>query len=1137
MLGYVLAAVVVVISLLLAWAVGLIGALSGVPLLLTRVLLLLLGIAGAVLLVLRERRRHTAGPKTPEATALDTLLNEAEGKLAASSRASGRRLRALPLLYVLGEADAAKTTAVLKGGLEPELLAGEVYRDRDVVPTPLANVWYTESAVLIEAGQAVRDNPVLWNRLVLRTRPDTFRSAFGQATPFRAAVLCVSCEQLLKGTNTEALQAAAAAQGVYLRQLARLLGSQVPVYVLLTKLDRVAGFAEYVRNLTPEEASSLLGGVPLVSGTGGASYAERASAAIAGAYDTLIFSLAEARLDLLNRENDPALLGQVYEFPRELRKFRDALTTYLVELARPSHLNVNPHLRGFFFTGVRAYLRQISASAPGPLPVPQQADAGATGVFSFQAPAQPLSAPMASGGAEKIAQWTFLPRFFPHAVLGDKDALAITTGSSHGLFLRRLLYGGLAALLLIYLSLLTVSYMHNAALERSIESASTALASAPSGTGTLATVNQLTLLDGLREHLVQLEAYRDQGPPMSYRWGLYRGDLLLQPTRQLYFSHFRSLLLNRTQTNILASLNALPATPTPGADYNTTYAALRAYLITTNHPDKSTPDFLSPVLEPFWQNGAALDSTDQQQLAMRQFDFYARELPTRNPYNIAPVDATVTHTRAYLASFGGFERIYQSMLTAAEKAAPPIDFNQQHPGSAETVVEPHVIPAAFTKRGFVFMQDALANSDRFFKGESWVLGDQAPPSINVAGLQQQLLNRYHADYLAQWRAFLKDATVVHYRDLKDAGAKLTVLSGNNSPLLALLATVSQNTSVGDPQISNAFQAPQALVPGAGDVYIAPSNKTYVDALLTLNSAINQVTQNPAGASDPAAAAPVSAAASAAHLASQQSAQAFHLDPQAHLDATTLALMEAPIASAEALVHGLGPAAANAGGKSFCAAFASTFAKVPFNPQSSVQATPAEVTALLQPGTGALWQFYNSNLKALLVQQGAEYGVAPNPPMQVNPAFLHFFNRAASLSQTIFPPGATAPALTFGLRNLPSDGIQTTQVKVDTQTLTNAEASKQFTWNAQTAQTASLTANNLPLTFEGPWAVFLMLGKAKAQKVGAAYNLSFPLEVANTPVKAPDGTPVVARFELSGPGAEVLAPGALSGLHCVGVVSH
>lgn len=1130
MLLYVFAALAILISLLLTVVSTYFG-LQGTPLLLVRLLFVVLGVAAAAALVWFAKKRttpKTADGKVEDTSAIDDLLREADKRLAASPQAGAKRLRDLPLLYVLGDAGSAKTTIVVKSGLEPELLAGQVYRDKDVVATQVANIWFSNRTALLETGDAVRKSPALWKYLVTRTRSGALTAA-RKGAPFRAAIVCVSCEQFMGAQTTESMQAAAGGLNVQLRELAQSIGASVPVYVLLTKLDRVPGFTEFVRNLSPDEGKALLGAAP--QGLGG--NMEQALAAATGALDGLLFSLGEARLDLLARETDPQQLAPAYQFPRELRRFRGLLSTWLAELNKPSHLSSNPDLRAFCFTGVRPIsVQQVSAMPHPVLPAARLAN-DATGVF--QVPQTSALPPLAASSVygEKIAQWTFLSRFFPDVVLGDNAALHATGQTGHGRLLMRVVYGSVGALLLLYLCLLTGSYFANSALEGRMQSAVDTLAHAVPGGGTLQT-EQLLALDQLRTSLLQLEDYRQHGAPLSYRWGLYRGDTLLQPTRSLYFAHLRDLLLSRTQQQMVATMNALPAAPSQDADYNSTYTTLRGYLITTSNPDKSTVDFLSPVLLRHLQKSGAATSAEDSTLAQRQFDYYASVLPTANPFSIAPLSPAVSHARGYLAGFGGFERIYQGIVNAAEKSAPAVHFSTQFPNAVGVLEEPHAIPGAYTKAGFTFMQDALAHPDHYFSGEAWVLGEQAPQSIDTASLQTQLTARYITDYLAQWRAFLRDATVVRYTSLQDAGKKLAVLSKNDSPLLALLYTVSHNTAVGNPEIASAFQAAQAVVPpGSTDQYIGASNKAYVDALLALTAAVNQAA---AGPPDPATAAPVATAAAAARLAAQQAAQAFRIDSKAHMDATTLALLEQPITSAEALAHGMGPAQANAGGKAFCTAYNGLLAKAPFSPRATVQATPAEVSALLQPGTGALWQFYNSNLKTLLVPQGSEYAAAPNAPTPVNAAFLKFFNRMALVSQELFPAGATAPMLTFTLRNLPASGVQTAVLKMDAQTLTNAEALKQFTWNAQGAKDASLTANGLPLAFNGPWAIFELLNKAHIQKNGASYELSFPLELANTPIKAPDGTPVVVRYELSGPGADVLAPGALASIHCTSEVA-
>ncbi|MGI8772817.1 MAG: ImcF-related family protein, partial [Acidobacteriaceae bacterium] len=573
------------------------------------------------------------------------------------------------------------------------------------------------------------------------------------------------------------------------------------------------------------------------------------------------------------------------------------------------------------------------------------------------------------------------------------------------------------------------------------------------------------------------------------------------------------------------------------------YNPLKAYLITTSNPEKSTAEFLAPVLMQYWPATATLGA-DEQQLARAQMDFYAGELKRANPYSIAADSSAVSHARAYLSKFGGIDRVYQGMLAAAGKSNPPIEFNRLFPGSSEVVVDAHIVPGAFTRGGFSFMQDALQHPDRYFHGETWVLGDAAAPSLDRASTTQQLTSRYTADYLKEWHAFLNAAHVNGYRNLADAASKLNVLASPTSPLLALFSTVSHNTGVANPDIARVFQPTQVLVPpDSHDRFIGPGNTGYVNALLALQGNLAQVAQNPAGATDPAAATPIVGAATAAHIAARQSAQAFTIDPQAHTEGTVLALMEAPIKSAEGLVRGIGPAAANAGGRTFCGSFDALMSKFPFSSASPTPASLAEVNAILAPETGALWQYYNNSLKTLLAPQGTQYVPAPGAPLQVTPSFLRFFNRAAALSSTLFPAGAKSPALTFSLRDVPSKGVQNATLSVDGQRISSTNAVQQFTWNAQSAGSAQLTASyldakDLPLLqFQGTWALFALLDKAHAQRTSTGAELDFPLEISNSPIKLPDGTPLVVRFDLSGSGAQVLTPGALNGFRCVSQVAH
>ena len=1136
MVSIVVSALIFVLSIVLAWLAGPLLHLEGTSLLILRILLVLLGAAAAtIILVLhfRERRRDAATKSIAGGSDMDTLLRDAEKRLAAAQRSGAKSLDSLPLLYLVGEGNSAKTTSILKSGLDPELLAGQIYRDQDVIATPVVNLWYTQQCVVVEAGSAVRNSPALWSKLIRKTRPKAYRSAMGTQAPVRAAVVCISCELFLGAAASEAVLAAARSTNQMLRDLAQHLGTEVPVYVIFTKLDRVPNFSEYVRNLTTEEAAQPFGMAFARSEASSGLYAERAMAEVTSALDRLTFSLGEYRLEMLGRESDQRNVDPVYEFPREVKKLRNNIAAYLVELARPSHLNANPYLRGFYFTGVRAHTVEQMVSAPAETPKAAAAEAGATRMFSVQQMQAPSAAPAPQVISQKVAQWCFLPKLFPVVVLQDRSALASTSHSGRTHVLRRAVFATLSLLLLIYLACLVISYGNNSKLAHQIASAANALPSRTVPATTLASTQDLMALNQLRTALVQLENYRQQGPPLMYRWGLYHGDQLLEAARHIYFDRFQRLLLANTQSNLVTALNALPASASPDSDYGAGYNPLKAYLITTTNPDKSTQEFLTPVLMQYWLNGRVPDTDEQKQLAQLQFDFYANELRSGNPYSIAPAMTSVNHARSYLASFGGFARIYQQMITAANKAAPSIDFNRLYPGSSAVVVESHIVPGAFTRNGFNFMQDAILHPDRYFSGEAWVLGDQAPPSLDAKALTAQLAGKYLADYQSEWRTFLRSAAVVRYRDLRDAGSKLQILSNPSSPLLALFYTASHNTAVANPDIAKEFQPTQVLAsPDSPDRLMNDKNTSYVNGLVGLQGAVSQVAADPNAATTPGAFQPVITAAISAHGAVSQTAQAFNIDPQAHIEQTVLALLQAPITSAEDIAK---PGAPKGGG--LCASLTPLLAKFPFSPLASVEASPAEVSAFFQPGSGALWQFYDASLKPLVIQQGSTYVPALNAPLKVNPAFLQFFNRAASVSAIMYPAGATSPTLTFTAHILPSKGIDNITLAVDAQRLTGSDVSKQFTWSAATAQQAQLTANygtsSLPLQFSGPWALFHLTNKGKIEQGG---RLAYPLEFSNTPIVV-SGTPLVVHLELSGPGASLLMPGGLSNLKCVSTVAH
>src|SRR5262249_43593080 len=137
------------------------------------------------------------------------------------------------------------------------------------------------------------------------------------------------------------------------------------------------------------------------------------------------------------------------------------------------------------------------------------------------------------------------------------------------------------------------------------------------------------------------------------------------------------------------------------------------------------------------------------------FDFYSKDLQNGNPYSSDNDEPAITHARKYLAQFSGKERVYQALLSEAAKGAKPINFNRDFPGSAEIVLNTREVRGPFTKVGWVPMKKLIADAEKNFGGERWVLGDYAGNIQDFTALKKDLLDLYEADYVKNWRDFVK----------------------------------------------------------------------------------------------------------------------------------------------------------------------------------------------------------------------------------------------------------------------------------------------------------------------------------------------------------------------------------------------
>jgi len=277
---------------------------------------------------------------------LKERMNDALATLKTASGNKSGYLYDLPWYVIIGPPGAGKTTALVNSGLKFPL-------SRGTTPAAVAGVggtrycdwWFTEEAVLIDtAGRyTTQDSDAGSDKeswfsfldLLKKSRP---------RQPINGVLVAISVEDILTMSRQD-LAAHAEAIRMRLLELHQRLKVSFPVYALFTKVDLVAGFAEYFSYLneasrrqvwgatfqTADKNKNLIGDIPTE-------------------FDLLLERLSEETLDRLQDEPAPPHRVQLFGFAAQMARLKPQIHSFLNQIFEPTRYHVNASLRGFYFT-------------------------------------------------------------------------------------------------------------------------------------------------------------------------------------------------------------------------------------------------------------------------------------------------------------------------------------------------------------------------------------------------------------------------------------------------------------------------------------------------------------------------------------------------------------------------------------------------------------------------------------------------------------------------------------------------------------------------------------------------------------------------------------------------------------------
>jgi len=270
-----------------------------------------------------------------------------DGARFASPDGKGREVEELPWYVIIGAPGSGKTTALLNSGLRLPLYTG-----KDASPsvpgvggTRNCDWWFTDEAVLLDtAGRYTtqesdrKADAAAWLGFL------GLLKQFRPQRPLNGALVTVSVMDLLLWTKAERARYAGHVR-MRLSEMVAALEIRFPIYVLVTKVDMLAGFTDFFGALD-------VAGRAQVWGT---TFAMDIDPALIAAPYTNDFSALENRLNAemlgrLHEERDLQRRASIYRFPQQFHSI-GALVGEFLALAFGTQVNQKPlWLRGAYFS-------------------------------------------------------------------------------------------------------------------------------------------------------------------------------------------------------------------------------------------------------------------------------------------------------------------------------------------------------------------------------------------------------------------------------------------------------------------------------------------------------------------------------------------------------------------------------------------------------------------------------------------------------------------------------------------------------------------------------------------------------------------------------------------------------------------
>lgn len=686
----------------------------------------------------------------------------------------------LPWYIIIGPPGAGKTTALVNSGLE---FPGT---DKAAVAgfggTKNCDFWFTDEAVLIDtAGRyTTQDSDKRADGASWQAFLDQLISARPKQ-PVNGVILAFSCDDILT-SSSEALDTHALTIRNRLAEIHDTLSIDVPVYVMFTKADRIAGFREFFSAFGEDRRRSVWGVTFQTRNRKDETYKS-----VALEFDALMSRLSSEASDRLNEEGDSVARIATFGFPTQMARLRPNVVEFLRRVFHSSQ-DIHAVLRGFYFT---------SGTQEG-TPIDQ--------VLGTMAGHGGYPSQFMSGKGRSY----FLQDLLQKVIFAERDWV----GYNRLTALTRAVLRGVATTAIVVLTvsalaLFGYSFWENATLVRLAGRVAQAYESDVQSNPVL----QKTILSDPdpRPVMGALAGMRDfpmgWGNPQEQDWVEHMGLSRRASIRRSALVAYSDALERHLRPRMMLQLENDLQIHIARQEIAQAYRALKVYILVAKQQPGQPDDgavkryFASAWVEYFSQAGLEADYSEVNDHLAAMLDLDATVTPRLKP-NQTIVDAA----RGLIVTLSLAQQAYSTMLSEAGVIAPFRLLDRFDDGQADLVFQTVdgrkltslAVPGFYTFAGYWSnFRVALDAAAQRLEQDAWVVGG---PELRIEGLDEiARLNReihalYRDDFTFYWDNMLER---VELRSMSAGAPDYPALTRAGtvpqSPILRLAEAVDHET--------------------------------------------------------------------------------------------------------------------------------------------------------------------------------------------------------------------------------------------------------------------------------------------------------------------------------------------------------